>query len=92
MWNIPRVSRESTTELLGKLDWAVLDERRSHRRICLFRVMQFAEVNAPLSDFVVPNKQTGTQRHNLQYRIEHHKTKAHHMSTFFIIIYCTSKD
>ena len=65
------------------------EERRSHRRICLFRAMHFPEVKAPLSDFVVPNKkQTGTRWHNLQYRIEHHKTKAH-MSTFFI---CTSKE
>ena len=64
VFNIPRVSRESTTELLGKLDWAPLEERRSHRRMCLFRAMHFVEVNAPLSDLVVPNKKTGTRRHN----------------------------
>ena len=87
VFKIPRVSRESTTELLGKLDWAPLKERRSHRRMCLFRAMHFAEVNAPLSDFVVSNKKTDTRRHNLQYRIDRYKTEGH-MSTFFI---CTSK-
>ena len=51
--------------------------------------MHFAEVNAPFFDFVAPNKQTGTRRDNLQYRIEHYKTKAH-MSTFFFI--GTNKD
>ena len=51
--NIPCVSRESATELLRKLDWAPLEERRSHRCMCLFRAMHFA-------DFVVPNKKTGT--------------------------------
>ena len=50
--------------------------------------MHFAEVNAPLSDFVVSNKKTDTRRHNLQYRIDRYKTEGH-MSTFFI---CTSKD
>ena len=50
--------------------------------------MHFAEVKAPLSYFVVRNKQIGARRHNLQFRIEHYKTKAH-KSTFFI---CTSKD
>ena len=39
----------------------LLAERRSHRLTCLFRAMHFAEVNAPLSDFVVSNKQTGTR-------------------------------
>ena len=53
-----------------------------------FRAMHFIKVNASLSDFVVTNKQAGTSRHNLQYRIEHHKAKAY-MSTFFI---CTSED
>ena len=50
--------------------------------------MHFAEVKAPLSGFAVPNKQTGTCRHNLPYRIEQHKTKTHmSMSTFFIYLY-----
>ena len=88
VFNNPCVSRKSATALLRKLNWAPLEKRRNHRRICLFRAMHFAEVNAPFFDFVAPNKQTGTRRDNLQYRIEHHKTKAH-MLTFFI---CTSKD
>ena len=70
-----------------KLDWASLKKQKSHRRICLFKAMNFSEMKAPLSDMLVPNNQTGTRRNNLQYNIEHHKTKAH-MSTFFI---CTSK-
>ena len=44
-FNIPRISKSSTTEMLKKLEWESLESRRQRRRICLFRAMHYNEVN-----------------------------------------------
>ena len=88
VFNIPRTSKASTTDMLSRLEWDPLEDRRLRRRACLFRAMHYQEVKTPISDYVALNTcQTSTRRHGLQYRQEHHNTKAH-MSTFFV---CTSK-
>ena len=87
-FNIPRISKSSTTEMLKKLEWESLESRRQRRRICLFRAMHYNEVNTNIHQYVSTSDcLTSTRRHGLQYRLEHHNTKAH-MSTFYV---CTSK-
>lgn len=89
VFGIPRSSRTSTTGLLQRLGWEALEERRRHRRICMFRAMHYSEIRTQISDYTRRSEsRTSTRRHDQQYAVEHHKTKAH-MSTFFVQ---TSKD
>ena len=88
VFNIPRISKASTTGMLEKLEWESLESRRQRRRVSLFRAMHYNEVNTNIQQYVsMTDCLTSARRHGLQYRQEHHNTKAH-MSTFYV---CTSK-
>lgn len=83
-FNIPRTSHASTTNMLQRLDWELLEARRAARRMSLFRAMHFGEVKTNIRDYISPSEcLTSTRRHSQQYRMSHHNTKAH-MGSFFI--------
>ena len=85
-FNIPHISKSSTTEMLKKLEWESLKSQRQRRRICLVRAaMHYNEVNTNIHQYVSTSDcLTSTRRHGLQYRLEHHNTKAY-MSTFLSV-------
>ena len=84
VFNIPRISHTSTTALLNKLQWEPLSDRRLNRRLAMFRAMHFGEIGVDIEPHVKPSTARVTaRRHNQQYAVTHHNTKAH-MSTFFI--------
>jgi hypothetical protein len=50
----------------------------------MFRVMHYGEINTDISNYVsLSDCKLSSRRHGKQYRVEHHRTKAH-MATFFI--------
>ena len=77
VFNIPLTSKASTTtDMLRRLDWETVEDRRLRRRTCLFCAMHYP------SHTTLNTRLPITRRHGLQYRQEHHKA---HMSTFFIL-------
>jgi len=84
VYNVPRVSKLSTTGLLKKLNWPTLKSRRHARKLALFRALHFKEVDLHLEHRVrLSTAKTSSRRHRLQYAIGHHNTEAH-KNTFFV--------
>lgn len=84
VYNIPRVSKTSTTNLLQKLRWPNLQTRRHERRLALFRAMHFKEVPVSMECRVaLSTAKTSSRRHQIQYAMNHHNTEAH-KRTFFV--------
>ena len=83
VYNVPRISRISTTDLLNTLDWEPLAKRRAHRRLTLFRGMHFGEVATKITDYLVPaTNHHRTRRHLLCYQTPHWNSHNHKRSFF----------
>ena len=58
----------SVTDMLGKLGWRTLEQRRTDFRLVLFYKIVYGYVAVPLPTYVIPSTRTSRTSHPLAYR------------------------
>ena len=60
--------RASVTEMLNKLGWRTLEQRRADARLCLFYKIVYGLVAVPLPDYVQYNNRISRYCHSMTFR------------------------
>ena len=65
----------STTDILKKLNWTPLEERRAKNKVLIFQKARHGKIEIPIDDVHINNNNTRSQ--GTTFRIPHSRTNAH---------------
>ena len=91
-WTISNFDRRaSVTEMLDKLGWQTLEQRRADARLCLFYKIVYGLVAVPLPDHVQYNNRISRYCHSMTFRQVSTSTDFYKFSFFpLAIIQCNA--